>query len=330
MLTDPQTPTHATPIRLPGVRPERLPQTRVYRFYRGGALLDRFRAREEGSDGEFPEDWIGSVTEAKNPGRDEPGAGLSQLEDGRLLRDAIAADPVGWLGPAADAGSPGVLVKLLDPAERLPVHAHPDRAFARAHFDSEFGKTEAWIVLGTRGESGMVWVGQREDTDTATYRGWIEAQDTAQLLGTLNEVPVQAGSVVFLPAGVPHAIGAGVLMAELQEPTDFSIVCEWKGYPIEPADSHLGIGWDAAIQALDLRAHTPATALPDEARAFFWADERPEPADRFAVWMVLEGSGSVAGMDVSEGDCLAIPAALGEIAVDGDLRVLRCLGPAPR
>ena len=312
------------------MRPERLPQTRVYRFYRGGALLDRFRAREEGSDGEFPEDWIGSVTEAKNPGRDEPGAGLSQLEDGRLLRDAIAADPVGWLGPAADAGSPGVLVKLLDPAERLPVHAHPDRAFARAHFDSEFGKTEAWIVLGTRGESGMVWVGQREDTDTATYRGWIEAQDTTQLLGTLNEVPVQAGSVVFLPAGVPHAIGAGVLMAELQEPTDFSIVCEWKGYPIEPADSHLGIGWDAAIQALDLRAHTPATALPDEARAFFWADERPEPADRFAVWMVLEGSGSVAGMDVSEGDCLAIPAALGEIAVDGDLRVLRCLGPAPR
>jgi hypothetical protein len=46
--------------------------------------------------------------------------------------------------------------------------------------------------------------------------------------------------------------------------------------------------------------------------------------------MVLEGSGSVAGTDVSEGDCLAIPAALAEIAVDGDLRVLRCLGPAPR
>jgi mannose-6-phosphate isomerase len=309
------------------MRPERLPQTRVYRFYRGGALLDRFRAHEDGADGDFPEDWIGSVTEAKNPGRDEPGAGLSRLEDGRLLRDAIAADPGGWLGPAAASGAPGVLVKLLDPAQRLPVHAHPDRAFARAHFDSEFGKTESWIVLGTRDESGMVWVGQREDTDPATYRTWIDAQDTEQLLGTLNDVPVAAGSVVFLPAGVPHAIGAGVLMAELQEPTDFSIVCEWDGYPIDPDDSHLGIGWDAAIQALDLRAHTPVTKLPDEAREFFWADEEPEPAGRFAVWMVLEGSGSVAGVDVSEGDCLAIPAALAEIAVDGDLRVLRCLGP---
>jgi mannose-6-phosphate isomerase len=118
-------------------------------------------------------------------------------------------------------------------------------------------------------------------------------------------------------------------MAELQEPTDFSIVCEWSGYPIEPSDSHLGIGWDAAIQALDLRAHTPFTHLPDEARAFFWADERPEPAGRFAVWMILEGSGSVGGVDVSEGDCLAIPAALDDVTVAGDLRVLRCLGPEP-
>jgi mannose-6-phosphate isomerase len=311
------------------VRPQRLPQTRVYRFYRGGALLDRFRGREAGADGDFPEDWIGSVTEAKNPGRDEPGAGLSRLEDGTLLRDAIAADPHGWLGPAAESGAPCVLVKLLDPAERLPVHAHPDRAFARAHFGSEFGKTEAWIVLGTRDESGMVWVGQREHTDLATYRGWIDAQDTDRLLATLNEVPVKAGSVVFLPAGVPHAIGSGVLTAELQEPTDFSIVCEWSGYPIEPSDSHLGIGWDAAIQALDLRAHTPFTHLPDEARAFFWADERPEPAGRFAVWMILEGSGSVGGVDVSEGDCLAIPAALDDVTVAGDLRVLRCLGPEP-
>jgi len=311
------------------VRPERLPQTRVYRFYRGGALLDRFRGREAGADGDFPEDWIGSVTEAKNPGRDEPGAGLSRLEDGSLLRDAIAADPQGWLGPAAEAGSPGVLVKLLDPAQRLPVHAHPDRTFARAHFGSDFGKTESWIVLATREESGMVWVGQREDTDRATYREWIEAQETEQLLGTLNAVPVKAGSVVFLPAGVPHAIGPGVLMAELQEPTDFSIVCEWQGYPIEPGDSHLGIGWDAAIGALDLRAHTPVTQLPDAAREFFWADERAEPAGRFAVWMILEGSGAVGGVLVSEGDCLAVPAAAENLAVEGELRVLRCLGPEP-
>ncbi|MDX6594459.1 MAG: mannose-6-phosphate isomerase [Gaiellales bacterium] len=308
------------------MRPYRLPQTRVYRFYRGGALLERFRGGR-GEDSDHPEDWVGSVTKANNPGRDEHEAGLSRLEDGRLLADAIREDPRGWLGGAAESGSTGVLVKLLDSAQRLPVHAHPDRAFAQKHFRSPFGKTEAWIVLATREESSDVWIGQLEDVDPAEYREWIDRQDTDRLLHSLNRVPVTAGDVIYVPAGVPHAIGAGVLIAELQEPTDFSIVCEWEGFPIEPADSHLGIGWDTALGALDLRRHEPVRELPDEARSFFWADEAPEPAGRFAVWMVLDGHGTVAGLPVSPGDCLAVPAGAREIQVEGDLRVLRCVGP---
>jgi mannose-6-phosphate isomerase len=309
------------------VRPLRVPQTRVYRFYRGGALLEQFRGGR-GEDSDHPEDWVGSVTKANNPGRDEPEAGLSKLEDGRLLVDAIHEDPRGWLGDAPQDGSTGLLVKLLDSAERLPVHAHPDRAFAREHFGSPFGKTEAWIVLATREESSDVWIGQQEDVDPATYREWIDHQDTDRLLDSLNRVPVTAGDVVYVPAGVPHAIGAGILIAELQEPTDFSIVCEWDGYPIEPSDSHLGIGWDAAMGALDLSRHEPVRELPDEAREFFWADEQAAPAGRFAIWMILDGHGSIAGVPVSPGDCLAVPAAAEELDVQGDLRVLRCLGPS--
>src|SRR4051794_40911476 len=108
----------------------RVHPARVYRFYRGGALIDRLRGEPE-HDGEFPEDWVASVTEARNPGRDEADAGLARLEDGRLLRDAVAEDPAYW-------GTPSVLVKLLDPANRLPVHAHPNRAFAREHLGSEY------------------------------------------------------------------------------------------------------------------------------------------------------------------------------------------------
>ena len=126
----------------------RLTPTRVHRFYRGGALLAELRG-EQAEDGFFPEEWIGSVTPANNPGRADPEEGLSRLADGRLLRDAVADDPIGWLGEehvARFGTSTGVLVKLLDAAERLPVHAHPDRAFARRAFDSPFGKTEAWLV----------------------------------------------------------------------------------------------------------------------------------------------------------------------------------------
>jgi len=257
---------------------------------------------------------------------------LSRLTDGRLLRDAIAADPEAWLGRAhldRFGTSTGLLVKLLDAAERLPVHAHPSRDFARANLGSPFGKTEAWIVVATRCESAEVWVGLREPVAPERYRAWIEAQARDELLGSLNRVEVRAGDVVYVPAGVPHAIGGGVLIAELQEPTDFSLLCEWEGYPIRPEDSHLGLGWERALGALDLSAHEPVRTLRDEAQAFFWADRRTEPAGRFTVLLVLDGEGWLGGVPARAGDGFAVPAAAESLGASGDLRVLRCLAPDP-
>ena len=313
------------------MRPQRLEPTRVYRFYRGGALIGGLRGQPE-DDGDHPEDWVGSVTAASNPGRDEPEAGLSRLADGRLLRDAIADDPESWLGSehlARFGTATGLLVKLLDAAERLPVHAHPGRPFARERLRSPFGKTEAWIVVATREPSADLWVGLREDVDAATYRQWIERQDVEQLLASLNRLAVGPGDVVYLPGGVPHAIGAGVFMVELQEPTDFSVVCEWTAFPIRADDAHLGLGWDDALEALDLRAHEPVRRLPPEARAFFWADDELAAPGRFAVVIVLDGDGELAGEPARAGDAWVVPAAADDLGVSGDLRVLRCLGPDP-
>jgi mannose-6-phosphate isomerase len=296
----------------------RVSPARVYRFYRGGALIDRLRG-EPGHDGEFPEDWVGSVTQARNPGRDEPEAGLARLEDGRLLRDAVAEDPGYW-------GEPTVLVKLLDPANRLPVHAHPSRAFAREHLASEFGKTEAWIVVATREAEADVWLGLSESIDPAQYRSWIASQHTDALLGSLNRIPVTPGDILFVPAGVPHAIGAGALIVELQEPTDFSIVCEWEGFPVSAEHAHLGLGWDRALGALDLSAFTPSLGLPPEAKEFFDVDDRIEPAGRFAVLLVLEGEGEIDGRPARAGDAFVLPAGGESFDVSGSLRVLRCLG----
>jgi mannose-6-phosphate isomerase len=313
------------------VTAHRVRPARVHRFYRGGALLGRLRGEEE-PDGPFPEDWLGSVTEASNTGHETPNEGLSLLADGRLLSDAIAEDPRAWLGDAHLARfgtSTALLVKLLDTAERLPVHAHPDRAFAREHLDSQFGKTEAWFVVATRSDNAPVWVGLREDVYPTEYRSWIERQETEALLGSLNQVTVRAGDLVYVPAGVPHAIGAGVLITELQEPTDFSIVCEWKGFPIAPDDAHLGLGWDLALDALDLRAHAPIRSLPDETAAYFWADDRAEAAGRFCVLLVLEGRGAIDGTPAAPGDAFVVPAVTRKLEVVGDLRVLRCLAPRP-
>jgi mannose-6-phosphate isomerase len=311
------------------MRAERLLPTRVYRFYRGGALLGRLRG-EIDKDDFFPEDWIGSVTNARNPGRDDPAEGLSRLADGRVLRDAVEADPVGWLGEehvARFGTSTGLLVKLLDAAERLPVHAHPDRAFAREVFDSPFGKTEAWIVLDTRDDEAEVWVGLRESVEPERYLEWISEQHVDRLLHSLNRISVRRGDVVYVPAGVPHALGAGVLIAELQEPTDFSFLCEWRGFPIRPEDSHLGLGWDVVLHALDLSAHEPLRSLPPEARSFFSADRRVEANGRFAVLLVVGGEGGIDGAPARPGAAFVVPAAAERIRVEGDVQVLRCIGP---
>ena len=314
------------------MRAERLLPTRVYRFYRGGALIGNLRGEPE-EDDVFPEDWIGSVTLAGNPGRDDPEEGLSRLADGRLLRDAVEADPIAWLGEehvARFGTSTGLLVKLLDAAERLPVHAHPDRAFAREAFGSPFGKTEAWIVLDTRDEEAEVWVGLREPVEPERYLEWIVEQDVDRLLGSLNRIPVRAGDVVYVPAGVPHALGAGLLIAELQEPTDFSLLCEWRGFPDpargQPPRPRLGGG---GARARSERARA-VRGLPAEARSFFWADRLVEASGRFAVLLVVGGKGRIDGVPARPGAAFAVPAAVERILVEGDLEVLRCLGPDPR
>ena len=311
--------------------PSLLQPTRVHRFYRGGALIGRLRHEAE-EDGPFPEDWLGSVTPARNPGRDDPEEGLSRLAEGRLLRDAVEADPIGWLGEAHVARfgtSTGLLVKLLDAAKRLPVHVHPDRAFAREAFDSPFGQTEAWIVLDTRRDDAEVWVGLREPVEPERYLAWIADQDVGRLLHSLNRITVHAGDVVYVPAGIPHAIGAGVLIAELQEPTDFSFLCEWQGFPVRPEDSHLGLGWETALAAIDLNPHEPVRNLPAEAHRFFSADDVPEPAGRFAVLLVLAGEGVIGDTPARAGDAFAVPASAHSFDADGDLRVLRCMAPDP-
>ena len=311
------------------MEPLRLESTRVYRFYRGGAQLGRFRGGAD-EDATFPEDWVCSVTRASNPGRERVDEGLTRLEDGRLLVEAIREDPEAWLGRehiARFGVTTGLLVKLLDPVERILVHAHPDRSFAAAHLGSPFGKTEAWIVLSTREGDGEAFVGLREEVEPAEYREWIERQNVEQLLGSLNHVTLRAGDLVYVPAGVPHAVGGGMLIAELQEPTDFSIVCEWEGFPVRPEDAHLGLGWDMALDALELGAHEPVRELPQSAAAFFWADGRLESAERFAAVIALEGEGEIAGVPVRPGDVLAVPAAARELEASGAIRVLRCLAP---
>ena len=75
--------------------------------------------------------------------------------------------------------------------------------------------------------------------------------------------------------------------------------------------------------------HEPVRRLPEEAHQFFWADDVPEPAGRFAVLLVLAGEGALDGAPAHAGDAFAVPASARSFDADGDLRMLRCLAPDP-
>lgn len=346
------------------MKPIALPPNQPKKFYRGGSAIAAFRSSgaSTAADGFGPEDWVGSTVSGFGTT-----AGPSRLPDGQLLRDAIAADPAGYLGPAhvgVYGPDPALLVKLLDAGERLPVHVHPTRAFAQQHLDCRFGKTEAWLVIGTGGEGGeggepadsAVYVGFRADVDEATVTQWVAEQRSEVMLESLNRIPVTPGDTVLVPAGTPHAIGAGVFIIELQEPTDFSVMLEWERFGLSScAEEQLGLpsalalscldrsGWDAARLASCVtsgafsKAPGTRSLLPTQADPFFRAEQvvsdgEVRLAPQFAVLVVLDGSGRLEGdfepLDVRRGDTVLVPYGAGEVRISGAVNVVRCLPPA--
>lgn len=125
--------------------------------------------------------------------------GLSTLPDGRLLREAIAEDPIAWLGRSTSAV--GVTTRACSSScstrERLPVHAHPHDDFAAGHLGRAHGKAEAWYIL----EGGTVHVGLREDVTADALADLVARQDVAALLGLLHAIEVGPGDVVWVPPG---------------------------------------------------------------------------------------------------------------------------------
>jgi mannose-6-phosphate isomerase len=334
------------------VQPVKLPGNQLPRFYRGGARIAAFR-RFPGDHEYAPEEWIASTTTVFG----SETLGLSRLPDGRLLRDAVRADPERYLGGSHVARfgpDPGLLVKLLDAGERLPVHFHPDREFATRQLGSRWGKTEAWIVVEGH---GTVHVGFREDVDRVTVAGWVERQEARALLEALHALRVEPGDTIYVPAGTPHAIGEGILIVELQEPSDLSVLLEWDGFAIDGlAEGHLGLGFEVALEALDSSAWSAERLervrssrggadprsrserlFPEDADAFFRAarieaDGSSPLSAEFSVLIALEGRGElVAGdgtrLELVRGDSILVPFAAGECHVKGAVELIRCLPP---
>jgi mannose-6-phosphate isomerase len=246
-------------------QPLLLAPNRVYRLWKGGALLDRLQGNPHPQDAHFPEEWVGSTTVTRLAGR-PPDEGLSRviLPNGSavVLKSLIEAFPEAMLGKAHAARHGkelGVLCKLLDSAMRLPIQCHPDRAFARQYLGSDFGKTESWLVLATRtidGTAPYILFGFREGVTEAAFRRMVQAQDISAQVAALNHLEVRPGEVYLVSAGTPHAIGSGVFMVEVQEPTDFVVTSEYITGEIRRTEAQcfMGLGFDLGMQCFNYQA----------------------------------------------------------------------------
>jgi mannose-6-phosphate isomerase len=157
---------------------------------------------------------------------------------------------------------PKIQVKLVSPRDRVPVHTHPDREFARNHFGIDCGKAEAWILVETTDdERAVAGVGFREHATEAAFRSAVEAQDTAAILDLLHTTPIKAGDVLFVEPGVPHFIGGGTFFVEIQEPADLGVLAEWRGFVDSPAAAAGGLDPALALTTFTVRPQTREAAL---------------------------------------------------------------------
>jgi mannose-6-phosphate isomerase len=332
------------------MRPVLMPPNIIDHFYRGGERIAAFRSVAAPS-AHSPEEWLAATVHVAG----RPGDGPSRLADGTLFADLVAADPAGWTGAPDRQSDVGLLVKLLDAGQRLPVHVHPTRPFAREHLHSCYGKTEAWHILETQGDDPSVWVGFRADVDPDELRKRVDAQDSAWLLDHMNKMSVRPGDGILVPAGEAHATGAGVFLVEVQEPTDFSILLEWSVTTAGREESHLGLGFDTVLRGVNHRATGPEelaalrhhvdpaatsshlqSALPAASGAYFRFDlAAPAGAEPvavphgFAVAIVLSGTGVLCWQNQEEqtvrrGEVYAIPDGLGDWSLRGSVRVALC------
>lgn len=346
-------------------QPIRLVTSRAWRTYLGGKMISALHG-EEGEDGHFPEEWLMSTVQARNAGREHIVEGITKVDGQALtLPRLLERDPVALLGAAhveKYGTNPTVLVKLLDSAERLTLQVHPTRSDALRLFGSPFGKTECWHIVDCRTIDGVepcIYMGFKEGVTREEWKRCFDTQDIPAMLSCLHRIPVKTGDTFIIRGGVPHGIGAGCFLVEIQEPTDYTIRTERvtpSGLPVADFMCHQGLGFDKMFDCF----HYDGASLEETLKRYrvepvceeadgctaqhiiypavtdmFSLDMitvrgKAELADgRFCGIYVLEGSGTLNGEKIQKCDHFWIPAACGAVTLEAEtpLRVLRCFGP---
>ena len=275
---------------------------------------------------------------------------------GQRLADLAQAQPTDLLGTVSLArygAKVPLLAKFIDAAAPLSIQVHPDDSYAKRveAASGHLGKTEAWYILEAAPDAHIIW-GFKDQLSPAQLR---EAIAGGSLEQHVNIVPVQAGDVIYNPAGTLHAIGAGILLFEIQQSSDLT----YRLYDYQRRDSQGRLRELHVDKALDVLNFTPSQsakclAQPLSATANLrktlllhceafvmehWQlqGEVQEATDSSSlrILTVCAGHGQLQQegqppLSLQQGSSVLLPAALGAYQLRGALELVCCYVPEPR
>ncbi|MFQ5590476.1 MAG: type I phosphomannose isomerase catalytic subunit [Phycisphaerae bacterium] len=229
--------------------------------------------------------------------------------------------------PLVDGRFP-LLIKYLDAHDTLSVQVHPNEETARNMGGRVRVKHEAWYVIAAS-ETGFIYRGVRHGVDAGALRRAIAEKDVESVL---NRIRVRKGHCYYLPSGTIHALGAGVLVAEVQTPSDVTYrVYDWDR--IDPTTgSARELHVDQAIACTSFHTGQVAGESPqhvgdvwmtvthlvrcesfaiNRVRVAAGAEQRI-PAGEFSIWMVLQGTGAITYASSEHGRNASVPFGVGD------------------
>jgi mannose-6-phosphate isomerase len=275
---------------------------------------------------------------------DGPSMVFSGSFKGMTLTEVLKQHPE-YLGTKVKNGELPILVKFIDAKKDLSVQVHPDDEYANAH-ENQNGKTEMWYVIDADDGASLIYGFQHEVTEEILRK----AIETGTLDKHLQKVQVHKGDVFYVPAGTVHGIGAGTLIAEIQESSNVT----YRVYDYDRVDKNgkkRELHFDKAVRVMDMDVAPEAKQKPRMVRYYpggsrellcrckYFEAERIQITKGFSfsvtdhsfqVLMCLDGYGQVETMDAEQkpmrfckGETLFLPAGIGRCLVVGDTTILK-------
>lgn len=305
----------------------------------GGRRLGTELSKSIGDDGVYAESW-----EIVDHGDDQSIVANGPLA-GASLHELIQRDPVALLGERVameirSASLPEnlrnrfpLLLKMLDASRDLSVQVHPNDEQGSQLNPPDLGKTEAWIVIDAIPGS-KIYAGLKAGVDRKVFTAAVAGGRTAEVLHSFEP---SVGDCIFIPAGTVHAIGAGLLVAEIQQASDTTFrIYDWGRVEANGQPRTLHIKQSLDVIDFESGPVSPITPVPvaDEAAAVTLVDcnkfslrrytlREPESIitrGTFQIMAVMSGAIRIAsepsGRILRKGDTMLVPACMERVHIN--------------